>query len=78
VNFTNNEMWSVPSHRKQRRRSKKNVVGGLGMSVWVASGFTPSSSTGEPGTSVSIVSGYGLDDWAIGVRYLAKAKRFFV
>jgi hypothetical protein len=30
----------------------------------------------EPGSSVSIVSGYGLDDWAIQVRSQAKAKVF--
>jgi hypothetical protein len=30
----------------------------------------------EPGSSVSIVSGYGLDDWAIGVRSPAEAKDF--
>jgi hypothetical protein len=32
----------------------------------------------EPGISVSIVSGYGLDDRAIEVRSLAEAKDFFV
>jgi hypothetical protein len=32
----------------------------------------------EPGSSVSVVSGYGLDDWAIEVRFLAEAKGFFV
>jgi hypothetical protein len=31
----------------------------------------------EPGSSVSIVSGYGLDDQAIGVRSPAEAKGFF-
>jgi hypothetical protein len=31
---------------------------------------------GEPGSSVSVVSGYGLDDWAIEVRFLAGAKDF--
>jgi hypothetical protein len=31
---------------------------------------------GEPGNSVSIVSGYGLDDLAIGVRFPAGAKDF--
>jgi hypothetical protein len=31
----------------------------------------------EPGSSVSIVSGYGLDDRAIGVRSLAEEKGFF-
>jgi hypothetical protein len=30
----------------------------------------------EPGSSVSIVSGYGLDDRAIGVRYPAEAENF--
>jgi hypothetical protein len=30
----------------------------------------------EPGSSVSIVSGYGLDDWAIEVRSPAGAKDF--
>jgi hypothetical protein len=30
----------------------------------------------EPGSSVSIVSGYGLDDLAIGVRSPAEAKDF--
>jgi hypothetical protein len=29
----------------------------------------------EPGSSVSIVSGYGLDDWAIEVHFPAEAKR---
>jgi hypothetical protein len=32
----------------------------------------------EPGSSVSIVSGYGLDDRAIEVRYPAEAKGFFL
>jgi hypothetical protein len=31
---------------------------------------------GEPGSSVSIVSGYGLDDWTIDVRFPAEAKDF--
>jgi hypothetical protein len=31
----------------------------------------------EPGSSVSVVSGYGLDDGAIEVRSLAEAKDFF-
>jgi hypothetical protein len=31
---------------------------------------------GEPGSSVSIVSGYGLDDRAIEVRYPAETKDF--
>jgi hypothetical protein len=31
----------------------------------------------EPGSSVSIVSGYGLDNWAIEVRSPAGAKDFF-
>jgi hypothetical protein len=33
---------------------------------------------GEPGSSVSIVSGYGLDDQAIEVRFPAEAKGFFL
>jgi hypothetical protein len=32
----------------------------------------------EPGSSVSIVSGYGLDDWVIEVRSPAEAKGFFL
>jgi hypothetical protein len=32
----------------------------------------------EPGSSVNIVSGYGLDDQAIEVRSLAEAKGFFL
>jgi hypothetical protein len=32
----------------------------------------------ELGSSVSIVSGYGLDDWAIEVRSLAEAKGFLL
>jgi hypothetical protein len=32
----------------------------------------------EPGSSVSIVSDYGLDDRAIEVRSLAEAKGFFL
>jgi hypothetical protein len=32
----------------------------------------------EPGSSVSIVSGYGLDDRAIEVRSPAEAKGFFL
>jgi hypothetical protein len=32
----------------------------------------------KPGSSVSIVSGYGLDDRAIEVRYPAEAKEFFL
>jgi hypothetical protein len=33
---------------------------------------------GEPGSSVSIVSGYGLDDWAMEVRSPAEARGFFL
>jgi hypothetical protein len=33
---------------------------------------------GSRGSSVSTVSGYGLDDRTIEVRYLAEAKRFFL
>jgi hypothetical protein len=33
---------------------------------------------GELGSSVSIVSGYGLDDWTIEVRSPAEAKGFFL
>jgi hypothetical protein len=33
---------------------------------------------GEPCSSVSIVSGYGLDDRAIEVRFPAEAKGFFL
>jgi hypothetical protein len=33
---------------------------------------------GEPGSSVSIVSGYGLDDLAIKVRSPVEAKGFFL
>jgi hypothetical protein len=32
----------------------------------------------EPGGSVSTVSGYRLDDWAINVRSPAEAKGFFL
>jgi hypothetical protein len=32
---------------------------------------------GEPGSSVSVVSGYGLDDRGIEVRSPAEAKKFF-
>jgi hypothetical protein len=34
--------------------------------------------SGEPGSSVSTVSGYGLDDREIDVRYLAEEKGFFL
>jgi hypothetical protein len=34
--------------------------------------------SGEPGSSVSIVFGYGLDDRAIGVRNSAEAKGVFL
>jgi hypothetical protein len=34
--------------------------------------------TGEPGSSVSIVSGYGLDDRVIKVRSPAETKGFFL
>jgi hypothetical protein len=34
--------------------------------------------SGEPGSSVSIVSGYGLDDQAIEVRSSAEARGFFL
>jgi hypothetical protein len=40
--------------------------------------FTNAESMDEPGSSVSIVSGYGLDDRAIEVRSLAKTKGFFL
>jgi hypothetical protein len=33
---------------------------------------------GEPGSSVSVVSGYGLDDRAIEVRSSAEVKGFFL
>jgi hypothetical protein len=33
---------------------------------------------GEPGSSVRIVSGYGLDDREIEVRFSAEAKGFFL
>jgi hypothetical protein len=33
---------------------------------------------GEPGSSVSTVSGYGLDNRAIEVRLTAQAKEFFL
>jgi hypothetical protein len=36
------------------------------------------SSQGEPGSSVSIVSGYGLDDGVTEVRSPAEEKRFFL
>jgi hypothetical protein len=32
----------------------------------------------EPGSSVSIVSGYGLDDWVIEVRSPAEKKELFL
>jgi hypothetical protein len=32
----------------------------------------------KPGSSVSIVSGYGLDDWAIEIRSPVEAKGFFL
>jgi hypothetical protein len=32
----------------------------------------------KPGSSVSMVSGYGLDDWEIEVRSPAEAKGFFL
>jgi hypothetical protein len=32
---------------------------------------------GEPGSSVIVASGYGLDNWAIEVRFPADAKEFF-
>jgi hypothetical protein len=35
-------------------------------------------SRSEPGSSVSIVSGYGLDDQAIEVQFPADAKGFFL
>jgi hypothetical protein len=38
----------------------------------------PSILGGEPVSSVSMVSGYGLDDRTIEVRSLAEAKEFFV
>jgi hypothetical protein len=34
--------------------------------------------SGEPGNSVSIVSGYGLDDRAIEVRFPAEVNGFFL
>jgi hypothetical protein len=33
---------------------------------------------GEPGSSISIVSGYGLNDRAIEARFQAEAKGFFL
>jgi hypothetical protein len=37
-----------------------------------------SNNDGEPVSSVSVVSGYGLDDQAIEVRSLAEATEFFL
>jgi hypothetical protein len=34
--------------------------------------------TKKPGSSVSIVAGYGLNDWAIEVRFPAEVKGFFL
>jgi hypothetical protein len=34
--------------------------------------------SGEPGSSASVVSGHGLDDRAIEVRFPAEAKGFFL
>jgi hypothetical protein len=41
-------------------------------------GLCTHTDTGELGSSVSIVSGQGLNDQAIGVRFLAEAKGFFL
>jgi hypothetical protein len=38
----------------------------------------PYSGVGEPGSSVNIVSGYALDDWAIEVRSPAEARGLFL
>jgi hypothetical protein len=40
--------------------------------------FTSKPEIGEPGSSVSIVFVYGLDDRAIEVRFPAEAKGFFL
>jgi hypothetical protein len=40
--------------------------------------FLCSLQLSEPGSSVSTVSGYGLDDWAIEVRSPAEATGFFL
>jgi hypothetical protein len=46
------------------------------MNLLDACGIAPLSC--EPGSSVSIVSGYRLDDWVIEVRSPAEAKGFFL
>jgi hypothetical protein len=40
--------------------------------------FSSDITSNEPGSSVSIVSGYGLDDRVIDVRSLAQAGGFFL
>jgi hypothetical protein len=48
---------------------------------WVGYRFSENTKKCLPvsrGSSVSIVSGYGLDDRAIGIRSLAEAKGFFL
>jgi hypothetical protein len=48
-------------------------------SLWNSVSFVVTVSVlSEPGSSVSIVSGYGLDDRAIEVRFPAEAKAFFL
>jgi hypothetical protein len=48
------------------------------MAVGAAIIVNTKQQVGEPGSSVSIVSGYGLDDRAIEVRSPAEAKGFFL
>jgi hypothetical protein len=60
-----------------REKSKNMFVGGRIILNWIISRiFVCRIRKGEPGNSVSIVSGYGLDDRAIEVRSLEGAKHF--
>jgi hypothetical protein len=61
--------WLVHSRCTCVNRSEYYLVASFG----VCSAFTC-----EPGSSVSIVSGYGLDDRATEVRSPAEAKGFFL
>jgi hypothetical protein len=46
--------------------------------ISIATDFHIAVLESEPGSSVSVVSGYSLDDRAIEVRSLAEAKGFFL
>jgi hypothetical protein len=59
------DVWTCISHLKFSAATYRSIYEGKTI-------------LSEPGSSVSIVSVYGLDDWAIEIRSPAEAKGFFL